>query len=131
MVDRFSHKLADNYMLAMSGLFTAPAAATYDIISIPKWAFVYDLFFEMVTLDSSGGTITVGFKGNAETPAYDVDYFFTNTETAPATAGMKNPVSTGFAKYFSGAAGTMTVTVASTAFTVAQFRVFAGYMVIR
>ena len=66
MVDRLSHKLADNYKLAMSGLFTAPAVATYSIISIPQWAFVYDLYFEMVTLDTSGGTITVGFKGNGE-----------------------------------------------------------------
>ena len=129
MTDFYRNKLADNYRLAVSGLFNVPAADTYDIIRIPRWGFVYDAFFEVITLDGSGGTVTVGFKGNGESAS--VDYFFTNTETAPGTEGMKNPVSTGFGKYFSDASGTITVTVAGTAFTVALFRVIIGYSVIQ
>lgn len=129
MTDFFRNKLADNYRLAVSGLFNVPAADTYDIIRIPQWGFVYDAYFEVITACTATATITVGFKGNGESAT--ADYFFTNTETAPTVEGIKTPVSTGFGKYFSAASGTITVTVAGTALVAGLFRVFIGYSMIQ
>jgi len=43
MTDKFSHKLADNYKLAMSGLFIHPTADTYNLVRIPMCALVDDV----------------------------------------------------------------------------------------
>jgi len=130
MTDFFRNKLADNYKLAMSGLFNVPTiSSTYNIIRIPHWAFVYDVFFEVETLDGGGALIEIGFVGNGDTA--DPNYFFTTTEGVLSAAGILTGVSTGRAKYFSDASGVITLTTNATAVTTAQYRVFVGYSVIQ
>ena len=133
MTDRFSHKLADNYMLAMSGLFIIPAVDTYDIIRIPKWGFVDDVWIEITATCTLLATITIGWKGNGETavPAG----FMSNDIVAPQVLGLKRAQKDNLlsfpGKYFSAGPGAVTITVGGTALVVGQFRVFAGYSVIR
>ena len=130
MVDFYRNKLADNYKLAVSGLFNVPTiSSTYDIIRVPHWAFVYDVFFEVVTLDGGGALIEVGFKGNGDTA--DPNYFLTTTEGVLSAAGIIRPGTGAYAKYFSSASGTITLTTDGTAVTTAQYRVFVGYAVIQ
>ena len=133
MTDKFSHKLADNYMLAMSGLFIIPTAATYDIIRVPKWGFVEDVWLEVTVACTSGATISVGWKGNGETA--QVAGFMSTSITKPLEIGLKRAQRDNLlsfpGKYFSSGSGAVTITVAGTTLVVGQFRVFARYSVIQ
>ena len=129
MTDFYRKKLADNYKLAVSGLFNVPTiSTTYDIIRIPRWAFVYDVFFEVDTLDGGGALIEVGFKGNGDTA--DPNYFLTTSAGVLSAAAIIRPDGK-FAKYFSTASGVITLTTDGTAVTTAKYRVFVGYSVIQ
>lgn len=132
MTDRFSHKVADNYRLEVSGLFIIPSADTYDIIRIPKWGFVHDVWLEVTAVCTALGTITVGWKGNGESA--QTAGFISNDIARPERAGLKRAQQDNLlsfpGKYFSGGSGAITLTVAGTTLVVGQFRVFAGYSVI-
>lgn len=129
MTDFYRNKLADNYKLAVSGLFITPTiSSTYDIIRIPHWAFVYDVYFEVAVLDAGAAAIEVGFKGNGDTA--DPNYFITSSAGVLTAAGIIVPDGK-FAKYFSTASGTITLTTDGTAVNTAQYRVFVGYTVIQ
>ena len=135
MADKFSNKLADNRMMAMSGLFIAPDDDTYDIIRVPHWAFVSNVWLEINTAYIAGApSITVGWKGNKETavPAG----FITNDIAKPAEMGLKiaqKDTLTAFpGKYFNTGSGAITVTIAAGgATTEGNFRVFCEYTVIQ
>ena len=133
MTDRFSHKLADNYKLAMSGLFIIPSADTYDIIRIPKWAFVEDAWLEVTVACTAGATISVGWKGNGETA--QVAGFMSVDLTKPTETGLKRAQKDNLlsfpGKYFGDGSGAVTITIAGTTLTAGKFRVFAGYSVIQ
>ena len=135
MADKFSNKLADNRMMAMSGLFIAPDDDTYDIIRVPHWAFVSNIWLEITTA-YIGGTpsITIGWKGNKETavPAG----FMSNDIAKPKELGLKiaqRDNLTAFpGKYFNAGSGAITVTIAAGgASTEGNFRVFCEYTVIQ
>lgn len=135
MADKFSNKLADNRMLAMSGLFITPDADVYDIIRIPHWGFVQNVWLE-VTVAYVAGTpsITVGWKGNKETA---VPAGFMSSDIAkPGELGLKIAQKDSLAafpgKYFGAGSGAITVTVAAgSATTEGNFRVFCEYSVIQ
>lgn len=135
MADRFSNKLADNRMLAMSGLFVAPDDETYDIIRIPHWGFVQNVWLEITTAYIAGvPSITVGWKGNKETavPAG----FVSNSIAKPGELGLKIAQKDNLeafpGKYFGAGSGAITVTVAAGgATTEGNFRVFCEYSVIQ
>jgi hypothetical protein len=135
MTDKFSNKLADNRMLAMSGLFITPDDDIYDIIRIPHWGFVSNVWLEVTTAYIAGTpSITIGWKGNKETavPAG----FMTSAIAKPAEVGLKVAQKDnleGFpGKYFSVGSGAITVTIAAgSASTEGNFRVFCEYTVIQ
>ena len=135
MTDRFSHKLADNFMLAMSGLFITPDDATYDIIRIPKWGFVQDVWLEITTAYIAGTpSITIGWKGNGETA--QTAGFMSNDIAKPLELGVKRAQKDNLlsfpGKYFGAGSGAVTVTIAAGgATTEGNFRVFVGYSVIQ
>lgn len=133
MTAKYSHKLADNRMLAVSGLFIIPAADTYDIIRVPKWGFVMDVWLEVTVACTAGATITVGWLGNGETA--ETAGFMSNEIAAPQTLGLKRAQKDNLVsfpgKYFGDGSGAVTITVAGTALVVGQFRVFANYSVIQ
>ena len=135
MTDRFSHKLADNTMLAMSGLFITPDDATYDIIRIPKLGFVEDVWLEITTAYIAGTpSITIGWKGNATTAV--TAGFMSNDIAKPKVLGLKRAQRDNLlafpGKYFSDGSGAITLTIAAgSATTEGNFRVLARYSVIR
>lgn len=135
MTDRFSNKLADNRMMAMSGLFITPDDDTYDIIRVPHWSFVSNVWLELIPAYIGGvPSITIGWKGNKETaiPAG----FMSNDIAKPLEAGLKLAQKdnlTAFpGKYFGDGSGAITVTIAAGgATTEGNFRVFCEYTVIQ
>lgn len=116
MVDFYSGIAADNIRLARSRTLLDLADGTYDLIRIPKFAFVDEVWFWITTAYAGGssGAATVGFKGNGETA--DPDGFMDATQAGARAAGMKRmtpdaqPGSQG--KWFSTASGTLTLTLA-------------------
>lgn len=135
MADKFSNKLADNRMMAMSGLFITPDDDTYDIIRIPRWGFVSNVWLEVTTAYVAGvPSITIGWKGNKETAV--LAGFMSNDIAKPKELGLKiaqKDALTAFpGKYFDAGSGAITVTIAAGgATTEGNFRVFCEYTVIQ
>lgn len=107
-INVLSSRAADNFRIMRSGKITLSADDTYQVIKLPKKAFVVGVWLEIITAfddQTTDGTITVGFSGNGETA--DADYFMDNTAAAPLVTGMKE-VTKG--KWFGDASGLITVT---------------------
>jgi hypothetical protein len=132
MADLYTHAFSDNIRLAKSKRLIAPADATYNIIRIPQFAFVKQVWLWISTAYAGGApVVTIGFMGNGEVA--DVDGFMTNIECDPSITGVKTSLG-GTAvwadgKYFDSAGGaiTYTTTLGTTAGTVT---VFADYTVV-
>ena len=132
--DFYTNAFADNLRLAKSKVLLNPSDATYNLIRIPKFAFVKNVWLQVITAcDVLPSNLTIGWLGNAETAnasgfmSFDVAY--------PIVKGLKRAQSdtktTFEGKYFSGGSGAITLTYAvGTATTVGTFRVFAEYIVI-
>ena len=129
-----THAFADNYRLAKSKLLSSPSDATYDIIQIPKYAFVKNVWIEVVTAaDVEPDTVTVGWTGNGETAV--TDGFITTDVAAANETGLKkamhDTLTTFEGKYFNGGSGMITFTYAAgSASTKGVYRVFAEFVVI-
>src|SRR4030042_5743142 len=76
MTDLLSIKAADNFRLARSGSIITPAAGTYNLIRLPQYAFVNEVW-EFVTVAGDSDTVDIGFVGNGEVA--DADYFLDST----------------------------------------------------
>lgn len=131
-VNALSSRSADNFRMARSGKVTLSTDDTYNVLKLPKKAFVVGVWLEVVTAfdavaaEDTDGTLTVGFSGNGESA--DADYFMNTTAAAPLTTGMKE-VTKG--KWFGSASGLITVTAAANDATVAPVvRVWTLYSVI-
>ena len=132
--DFYTNAFADNYRLAKSRLIIDPSDGTYNLIRIPKYAFVKDVWLQVTTAsDVTPTTCTVGWLGNGETA---VENGFTTTDVAePTKTGLKraqkDTLTTFEGKYFSGATGIITFTFAAgSATTLGYYRVFCEYTVI-
>lgn len=132
--DLYTNSFADNFRLARSKTLNAVSDDTYNIIRIPKFAFVTDVWL-LITTAYVGGvpSITVGWIGNGETA--QAAGFLSNEIAKPTVAGLKraqhDTLVSFEGKYFSGGTGTITVTVAAGgATTEGVFQVFATYSVI-
>ena len=135
MTDLLSIKSADNYRLARSGTLLERADATYNIIRIPKFAFVDEIWLYITQAYAGGasGAATIGFVGNGETA--DPDGFMDSTQAGARVAGMKRmtgdtqPGSQG--KWFSTAGGLLTITLSKgTDTTLLIATVFMRYSII-
>ena len=132
--DFYTNAFADNLRLAKSKLLISPDDGTYNIIRIPKYAFVRDVWLQITTATNvEPTTCTVGWLGNGETA---VTNGFITTDVADATVvglkrAQKDTVTTFEGKYFSGASGIITFTFAAgSATTLGTYRVFCDYTVI-
>ena len=130
MTDFYTTSFADNVRLAKSKTILTPSAATYNVIRIPKFAFVKRVWLEVSTAGSSD-TVSIGWLGNGETAQ---TAGFLSTDIAKVTStGIKSSVKdTGIstdAKYFDSASGAITMTVGTTQ-TTGVFLVFCEYTVI-
>ena len=116
MPDKLSITAADNYRLARSQTLLELADGTYNIIRIPHFAFVDEVWLSITQAYAGGssGAVTVGFVGNGETA--DPDGFMDATQAGGRATGMKimsedaQPGSKG--KWFSTAGGLLTITLA-------------------
>jgi len=131
--DLYTHAFADNLRLAKSKRLAAPANGTYNLIRLPRYAFVKQVWLWVVTAYSAAGaSVTVGFIGNGETA--DPDAFLTNTESDPDAAGMKTSLGGSAAcaagKYFADGSGAITLTTNKSTGDAGVVYVFADYVVI-
>lgn len=128
---------ADNFRLAKSKIITDPDADTYDMIQIPKMAFLKDVWL-YVQEAGSATDVTLGMKGNGAVA--DVDYFMTATESDVGNTGWKRAyLQTGAGVdlnnipfpglWFTGGAGMITLTFGTT-LTTGIFFVMADYTII-
>ena len=130
MTDIYTNAFADNVRFAKSRTILTPTAATYNLIRLPKFAFVKRVWLEVSTAGSSD-TVTVGWIGNGETAQAAG---FMSADIAEVTAtGMKDSLRDIAAaypsKYFDSASGAITMTVGTTQST-GSFLVFCEYTVI-
>jgi hypothetical protein len=135
MPDFLSTIAADNIRLARSKTLVNLADGTYNLIMLPKFAFVKQiwLYVSVAYAGGAGATGTIGFTGNGETA--DPDGFMDATAAGVRATGMKimtadaQPGSQG--KWFNSAGGCITITLAkSTDTTLLTGWVFAGYSIL-
>jgi len=133
--DFISHAAADNFRLARSKTLYELADGTYNLIHIPKFAFVFNVWFYVTTAYAGGanGAVTIGFLGNGESA--DPDGFMDSAWAAGRVAGVKEmhgdtqPGSKG--KWFMDASGFLTITLSKgTDSTLLQGFVFMHYAVL-
>lgn len=135
MTDKFSHKLADNYKLALSGLFirTGAVAGTYNLIRIPMCALVDDVWLEVTEACTAACTITIGYGAYGSVSAV-TQGFMSNDIAKPQEIGMKRAQRDNLlsfpGRYFEAGSSILTATVTGT-FTAGKWRIFMGYSVIR
>lgn len=131
--DALSQRMSDRPILAISKRMVTPADATYNIIRIPKYAFITDVWVLVTTAYTAGGsTLTVGWLGNGQTA---VPAGFMSSDIArPTSTGLKraqqDTLISGEGKYFFTAGGAITVTTDDNAGTAGTFWVFCNYYVI-
>lgn len=134
MPDKYSVQASDNYRLAKSKPMIAPADGTYNLIHLPKFAFIKNVWVRKDSAyASASASMTVGFIGNGETA--DPDAFLTNTEADPDATGMATMRGgTGAeanGKWFDTARGALTVTVDDSSAAAGNFQVFCEYTVLK
>lgn len=133
MTDRFSHKLADNYKLAMSGLFIHPTADIYNLVRIPMCALVDDVWLEITEACTAGAEIIIGW-GAYGAVAAQTQGFMSNDIADPQTLGIKRAQKDNLlsfpGRYFEAGSSILTTTLTGT-FTAGKFRIFMSYSVIR
>jgi len=123
-------KAADNYRTGKSKTILTPAAATYWVYRIPRFALVTDVWLYVPTAGSSN-TVTVGWAGNGETA--QAAGFMSDTIAKVMVTGMKRAQHDSLVafegKYFDDASGLLTMTV-GTAQTTGEFHLFITYTII-
>jgi hypothetical protein len=126
--DFYANKFSDNLYFQASKVLVNKSDGVYNLIRIPKFAFVTDVWLHVTTVFAGGApTMTIGYTGNGGVA--DADGFMTDVEAAPTVAGMKitRSLATWFGKYFSGGSGCITCTIAGTPTSgVCQFFVHYG-----
>jgi hypothetical protein len=134
MVDFNSVIAADNIRLARSKNLVSLADGTYNIIQLPRYSFVKDVWLYISTAYAGGdGVATVGFTGNGETA--DPDAFINGVWAAATVTGVKR-MTAGYGawaqgKWFDTASGQITITLDDlAATTLLKGVVFVEYTVI-
>ena len=134
MADKYSIAATDNYRLARSKYMVTPADATYNIIAMPKFAFVKRVWTVVETaFTDPGATLSVGFMGNGETA--DTDAFMDSDNSQQSQIGTRSSSEDNRAncqgKYFNSARGAITVTTDDNGGTAGKFYVIVEYSVLK
>ena len=134
-IDFISFSASDNFRLARSKTLYELADGTYNLIQLPKFAFVDQVWFyvSQAYAGGSGASATIGWTGNATTA--DPDGFMDATQAGARATGMKvmtgdtQPGSQG--KWFSEGSGCVTITLDDNAeTTLLRGFVFVRYSVL-
>ena len=114
-MDYYAQAASDNFRLAKSRTIIAPADGTHNVIRLPRYAFLMEVFFNLITPYSgtSTGAVTVGLSGNGA--AADVDAVLVDSVISSEAAGFSR-MSSGSAAasegyWFDSASGSITLTV--------------------
>jgi hypothetical protein len=130
--DAYTSKAADNFRFEASKLMLAPADETYNLIRIPRFAFIHDVWLQIVTAFTVNASITIGWAGNSETAL--TNGFITEDIADPTHVGFKRAFNTALTtfpgKWFDTASGVVTATVLDVDGAVGDFRVFIQFSVI-
>lgn len=130
--DAYTSKASDSFRMEASKLMLAPADGTYNLIKIPKYALVTDVWIQIVSAFTLDASVKVGWFGNGATAV--LDGFITNEIADPQNVGLKRGFNTTLTtfpgKFFSEAAGAVTATVLDGTGAVGNFRVFVQFTVI-
>ena len=57
------NRAGDNVRIAKSLVVSSPAAAVYDCVQIPRWAFIWNAWLQVLTVGSSND-VQMGFRGD-------------------------------------------------------------------
>jgi hypothetical protein len=120
-----THKVADGYRLWHSKPIVSPVAGTYNVIAIPRYTLVKEVYLDVTTAFAILGSITIGFSGNSQTA--NAAYFMDEAMAEATATGTKVALA---AKYFGTLGGFITVTVVAGA-TTGTFSVFADATLVR
>ena len=134
MSDFYTHAFSDNIRLARSKPLIAVADGTYNLIRVPRYAFVKGLWVFVKEVYAGGSpAVTVGFVGNGETSDPD-GFIATGVVTLTAkgvTAAVGETATWADGKYFNDGTGAITITVSNgSATTKGTLIVLADYSVI-
>jgi hypothetical protein len=132
-VDLYTHAVADSFRLAKSKRLVAPSDETYNVIHIPRYALVMDVWVLVTSQYVGGGQVSVGWRGNKQT-AQGAGFISTDI-FLPSVIGLKraihDTVVSNEGKYFGDASGAITVTVVNgVATTKGTFIVFATWSIV-
>lgn len=134
MTDKFSHKLADNYKLALSGLFIHPTAATYNLVHIPVCALVQDIWLDITEVCTAAAEITIGWGAYGAVSAQPAGFMSNDIAAPQDPVGLRRAQKDNLlsfpGRYFEAGGSILTCTLTGT-FTAGKFRIFMGYSVIR
>jgi hypothetical protein len=133
MPDFYGTAFSQNFMFARSKKLITPADGTYNVIRIPRFGFVKNVWVKVITAFSAGNSfLTVGWSGNKEvaSPAG----FMTTDVTVPTSEGLKMMLDMSLAsapgKWFDAASGAVTITTDDAGGTAGTIFVFVDYAVI-
>lgn len=118
----FVNIAADNSRLQRSRTMTNPSAATYNLIRLPRFAFIKNVWLNITTAFTSG-SMTVGYVGNSGSDV--ANYFMDEAQADALDDGMRMA---DIALYLEDGSGYLTVTVSGSGAGV--FMVFVDYAVI-
>jgi hypothetical protein len=119
-------------MLAISKRMVAPADATYNLIKLPRYAFVTGVWVKITTAyTAAGSTLDVGWLGNGETAV--TNGFLTTDISKPTVLGFKvamhDTLTSWPGKYFYTSSGVITCTTDDNGGTAGTFWIIAQYYV--
>jgi hypothetical protein len=131
VTDYYTHKQADNYRVTMSKTILTPTAATYNIIRIPRYALLMDVWL-LVNVVGSSNAVSLGWAGNGETAqtAGFMSYDIADVLTLGLKRAMRDTLIAFEGKYFDYAGGIITITGGTTQ-TTGNFIAFCTYSIIK
>lgn len=128
--DLLSNKSADNFRILKSRTILTPNAGTYNLLNIPRRAFITDVWLFVAVVGDSD-TVTIGWTGNGDTAV--TNGFITTDIANIQFTGMKkataDTLTSGGSKYFDTSGGQITMTVGTTQNT-GRFYVFVRHTII-
>ncbi len=132
--DLYTNSFSDKGFFVKSRKLATPADATYNIIRVPRYAFVDSVWLWLTTAYTLGtATLQLGWFGNGETAV--VTGFMDTDVSEPLVVGIKraqrSTILTFEGKYFNAAGGAITLTTDDDGGTSGTMFVFAHYWVIQ
>lgn len=134
MIFKDTHaKKADNFRLVQSVKLIEPADEIYSLFSIPKYAFVTDVWLiKEVAATAAGALVSVGFTGNGETADPDafIDVILGEATTTGVVRAIQDGQPASRGKWFSTAGGAITLTCDDNGGTAGTFIVSALFIIL-